>query len=284
VTTATTSNVCVRPAWGPDAPPLSQRAAALLVAEWRALGLLDDQDETDPVKLLQGVQQRAGAATTASRGGRPALKLVTQADPGADLSAPEADWPTFTGRLLTYGETAIIGKDSSGHYTRERFRPGSLAMPEDGVPVLVNRGHERTKVVGHLTGVSDVGDEVHVRGIFVDSVQDGYEACELARAGSVQALSVEFLPLGPPHTTITREASGGQLVEHSKVMLIGCALVPQPAYRSARLLRLLDRTEAGREREGVRQRHLATLTAADRRAKAVDARINAQRVLGRTPA
>ena len=281
--TATSSGtVHVRPAWGADAPPLSARAAELLVAEWRAMGLLDDGDEDeDPEVLLRGVQARAGDAITGSRAGTPHLKLVTTADAAHDVVAPEADWPTFEGRLLSYGETAIIGKDPAGNFVRERFRPGSLAMPDDEVPVLLNRGHQRDRVAGHLTGVSDVGEEVHVRGILVDSVADGFDAMELARAGSVQCLSVEFVSLGHPHTTITREAAGGQMVEHSRVMLVGAALVPQPAYRSARLLRLLDRRETGREREAGRLRHLARLHEADRRARSLDARINAYAVLER---
>ena len=221
-----TTTVHVRPAWGADAPPLSARAAELLVAEWRELGLLED-DDTDPQVLLRGVQERA--ATTATRDRQPDLKLVTTADPGSGLSVSEAEWPTFEGRLLRYGETAIIGKDSSGHYTREGFLPGSLVMPQ-GEPPLLNRGHERTKVVGHLTGLTQVGDEVHASGIVVDTVTDGHEGLELARSGSVRCLSVEFLSLGAPHTTVTREATGGQLVEHSRVLLVGVGLVPQPAY------------------------------------------------------
>jgi hypothetical protein len=44
-------------------------------------------------------------------------------------------------------------------------------------------------------------------------------------------------------------------------MLVGVGLVPQPAYRSARLTRLLDRRETGRQREAVRRQHLARLEA-----------------------
>ena len=166
-----------------------------------------------------------------------------------------------TGRLLKIGETAIIGQDADGHYVREKFRSGSLTMPpDDDVPVLVNRGHDRNRVVGHLTGLSTVGDDVLVRGLLVDSVQDGYEAVELARAGSVRALSVEFLPIDGGHAII-RDASGGRLVEHSRVMLVGVGLVPQPAYRSARLTRLLDRRETGREKEAVRREVLTRLWA-----------------------
>ena len=83
-------------------------------------------------------------------------------------------------------------------------------MLADGVPVLVNRAHERTRVVGHLEGVSDVGNEVHVRGIVVDTTQDGHESLKLAKAGSVTCMSIEFMSLGDPHTVITREATGGQ--------------------------------------------------------------------------
>ena len=171
----------------------------------------------------------------------------------------------------------------AGLYVHERFKPGALTVPTDDV-LLVNHGHVREKVAGHLTSVRDVGGEVHVSGVLVDTVTDGHEAAELARAGSVRSLSVEFMSLGAPFTTVTRDASGGQLVEHSKVLLVGCALVAQPAYRSARLTRLLDRREAAREREGVRQRHLSDLAASGRRAEVVDARVRVVELLGRTRA
>lgn len=257
--------VCVRPAWGPGSPPLSERAAALLVAEWRELGLLDDDvdDDADPQLVLRGVQQRAGgiAPRAAMAGSRPPLRLVTTSDAGPDtMPAPEADWPTFEGRLLTYGETALVGRDPAGRPVRERFRRGSLCMPETGMPVLVNRGHDRSRVVGHLTGLAEVGDEVHCRGLIVDTVEDGHDAVELAKAGSVRALSIEFL-MGEPGTKITRDASGAQMVEHSSVMLLGVGLVPQPAYASARLTRLLDRAETSRQREHDRRHHVAALSA-----------------------
>ena len=261
VTMPMSSLTCVRPAWGSDAPPLSARAVECLVREWRALGLLgpDDDEESDVELVLRGVQERAAGATVMDRAGKPHLKLVTAADAGgANVEVREAEWPTFEGCLLKYGETATIGKDSSGHYVTEKFRQGAISMPNHDVP-LVNRGHERSRIAGHLTSVHTDGDAVMVRGVLVDSVRDGFEAMELARAGSVRSLSIEFMPMGAPFTTITREAGGGQLVTHSKVTLVGVGLVAQPAYRSARVTRLLDRKESGRQTAAYRAQARAHL-------------------------
>src|SRR4051794_4072910 len=111
--------VCVRPAWGPDAPPLSARALVLLLREWRELGLVDEDPDppgSDPVAMLRGVQQRAAtvSALAPARRRRPQLELVTSAGSTAPPAAREDPWPTFTGRLLTYGETAWIGRDKDG--------------------------------------------------------------------------------------------------------------------------------------------------------------------------
>ena len=172
----------------------------------------------------------------------------------------------------------MIGKDGGGGYTRERFLPGSLSVPD--CDAAGEPSHDKPdRRPSHRP--YPVGDEVHVSGVVVDTVVDGHEALELAaRARWVpQPSSSE---LGAPHTRINREAGGGQLVEPSRVLLRGVGLVPQPAYRSARLLRLLDRRQTGRQREAVRRRHLAELGAADRRAQADAARVRGLEVLERT--
>jgi|SRR3954447_9349192 hypothetical protein len=120
------SRACV-PLWGPDAPPLSQRAAELLIREWAELGLIDDEDETNPVKLLQGVRQRAGI--TATRDGAPHLKLVTTADTDVAGESAPATWPTWEGQLLAYGEVATIGRDSSGTSPPRRSGPARWSWP-----------------------------------------------------------------------------------------------------------------------------------------------------------
>ena len=52
---------------------------------------------------------------------------------------------------------------------------------------------------------------------------------------------------------------GGRLVTHRAAYLHGAALVSLPAYRSAVVTRLLDRAEAGREREAERRKAIAHL-------------------------
>ena len=65
--------------------------------------------------------------------------------------------------------------------------------------------------------------------------------------------------------------------EHAAALLVGVGFVAAGAYESARVSRLLDRAEAGRQQEAVRQRHLTELAAAQRRSRALDARIAARR-------
>jgi phage head maturation protease len=50
-------------------------------------------------------------------------------------------------------------------------------------------------------------------------------------------------------------------VEHRRVSLRGVGLVPVPAYASARVTRLLDRQQAGRQREANRRRAIERLRA-----------------------
>jgi phage head maturation protease len=101
---------------------------------------------------------------------------------------------------------------------------------------------------------------VQIRARLVDTVTDRRETGELIRSGSVDRLSIEFLPL-PGHRRVTPVDGGGQLVEHSKVLLVGVGVgvVRQPAYRSARVTRLLDRVEAGRQRDHDRRKEIRAL-------------------------
>lgn len=196
--------------------------------------------------------------------------------------APEAPWPEFEGVALRPGEIALIGRTATGAPITERFKPGAIVTPPDDVVPLLNRAHDRGAVAGHVTGVHEEAGEVRVRGIVVDTVPDGHALVELARSGSVGRLSIEFVPLGPANTTITPTPGGGQLIEHSRVLFVGLATVSAGAYRSARLTSLLDRAEAGKQREAMRQRHLDQLHQAQRRAKAIDVRADAIAVPARS--
>ena len=112
-------------------------------------------------------------------------------------------WPRPAAPL---GETAIIGQDADGPYVRDASAPGPWrCLPSTTSPSSSTGDTDRNRALGRLSGLSTLGDEVLVHGVLVDSVQDGYEA-----------------------------------VEHSRVMLVGVGLVPQPAYRAARLSRSIS--------------------------------------------
>ena len=105
-------------------------------------------------------------------------------------------------------------------------------MNESGSPVLVNVGHDRTKVIGHVLAVRQTPEGAEIRARIVDTTQLAYEACEFIHAGTFPALSIEFV--GVPSTiNVSRDAEGRQLITHRAVVLHGAAVVPAPAYRSA---------------------------------------------------
>ena len=64
----------------------------------------------------------------------------------------------------------------------------------------MNVGHDRGKIIGHLTRVWDEGGAVMCRGLVADRTRDGADALELAQLGSISRLSVEFLPVNPRTT------------------------------------------------------------------------------------
>lgn len=108
--------------------------------------------------------------------------------------------------------------------------------------------------------------------------EDGYEAVELARAaraGPEHRVRATGCAAHHDHPRGIRRHARGAPERVAGRGRVGTAA----ASRSARLLGLLDRKEAGREREAVRQRHLAELHEAQRRAQALDARANASRIL-----
>jgi hypothetical protein len=54
------------------------------------------------------------------------VQTVAEAGPAG---AAQARWPLLEGRLLKFGETALIGVEPDGRgLIRERFAPGSLQL------------------------------------------------------------------------------------------------------------------------------------------------------------
>lgn len=261
------AKVRVRPALGANAGRISLRAALLMTDEWRDLGLIDDQPSDEGIDAFIRTREtnvpsgqieirRSPVAAAAGASSAPRPPLVTRVDGKvpADLRASDAPWPTFEGRLFGIGERAIIGWTKSGQPVFERFEPGSLVMATDQ-RVLVNRDHEKKRVVGHVTSIYSVAGEQRARGLIVDTSADGRDAYELARAESVLALSIEFRSRREDSTqTMTVD---GPLITHHRALLTGLGIVQVPAYDSARLLSLFDRREAGRQREHERAKALA---------------------------
>jgi HK97 family phage prohead protease len=192
------------------------------------------------------VQTRAARATVA-----------TLAD-SRPLGATDAEWPILEGVLVPLRTRAVIGIDGAGRVVYERFLPGSVTMPGHG-SVLLNREHNRSQVLGHLTSLSERDGAVRIRARFVDTTTVGADTAELVRAGSLTGLSIEFHEL-PGGMTVT-ELPDGRLVTHAKVSLHGVGVVPVPAYAGARVTRYLDRAEAGRQAETDRRKTVRRLAA-----------------------
>ena len=118
------------------------------------------------------------------------------------------------GTLLAYGEAAGDGR-------RERFAPGALTWPADGI--VLRRQHVAgapiMRVVPELRG-----DRVVVDAQLPDT-QAGRDAATEVRDGLMTGLSVEFQARRQRYASGTREITSG--------VLVGAGLVTKPSYRGS---------------------------------------------------
>ena len=120
----------------------------------------------------------------------------------------------LTGTLLTYGERR-------GDGPRERFAPGALVWPADGI--VLRRQHNTRAPIARI--VPELrGDRVVLDALLPDTAA-GRDAAAEVRAGLFRGLSVEFKSLQE------RVVSGVR--EIRRALLVGAGLVDSPAYRSS---------------------------------------------------
>ena len=122
----------------------------------------------------------------------------------------------LSGVLLTYGEAAGDGR-------RERFAPGALEWPDDGI--VLRRQHDRA------APIMRVRPEVRGDSIVIDAplpdTAAGRDAATEVRDGLLTGLSVEF------RARRQRYASGVR--EITAAVLTGAGLVDSPSYRGSRV-------------------------------------------------
>ena len=121
----------------------------------------------------------------------------------------------LTGTLLTYGEPRGDG--------RERFAPGALRWPADGV--VLRRQHSPFEPITRV--VPEVrGDRVVVDSPLPDT-KAGRDAATEVRSGLFKGLSVEFRSVAERYVAGVREIR--------RALLVGAGLVDDPAYKLSRV-------------------------------------------------
>ena len=119
------------------------------------------------------------------------------------------------GVLLTYGERAGD--------RRERFAPGSLEWPDDGI--VLRRQHDRAAPIMRV--VPEVrGSEVVIDAPLPDTAA-GRDAAAEVRDGLLTGLSVEV--------RARRQHYPGGVREITDAVLTGAGLVDSPSYRGSRV-------------------------------------------------
>ena len=120
------------------------------------------------------------------------------------------------GVLLNYGEPAGDGR-------RERFAPGSLEWPEEGVVLRLQ--HDR------MQPIMRVVPETRENAVVVDAplpdTQRGRDAAVMVRDGTLGGLSVEF--------RARRQHYPNGIREITSAVLTGAGLVDSPSYRGSRV-------------------------------------------------
>jgi len=133
--------------------------------------------------------------------------------------------------VAPYGEPAAVD-DGAGPY-REMFTPGCFHeqvtdAKSRPLRIWLTRGH-RGEVIGHAVRLSDLSTAVF--GAFrVHEGDAGDEALAAIQSGQLTGVSVLMTPLR------SRVVDG--ITRREQAWLAAVALVPTPAYRSARVLRV----------------------------------------------
>ncbi len=118
------------------------------------------------------------------------------------------------GVLLNYGERAGDGR-------RERFAPGALEWPDDGI--VLRRQHARAAPIMRVRPEVR-GDSIVIDAALPDTAA-GRDAAAEVRDGLLRGLSVEFVSRRARYTAGVREIVSAALT--------GAGLVDSPSYRGS---------------------------------------------------
>lgn len=157
-----------------------------------------------------------------------------------ELRADEGDGRTVEGRVVPWDTPAAL----FGDRVFEVFRRGALtrdlnAKRQTGVPLYLT--HNSRSLIGRSIDHEDREDGHHMQ-FRVSETPQGEEALTLIRDGVLHSFSIGFIPM-PDKTKIIDEADRKVTYERQQVKLDHVALVPNPAYRTARVLSLRDGLE-----------------------------------------
>ena len=155
----------------------------------------------------------------------------------------------FTGIGVPYGEEIDLWG------MRERFEPGSVELDSDGVPSLILWQHNTEEPIGRITAGTDTeaGFEIEAA---LSSTARGTEAATLLDDGVITRLSIGFIPV--EWRIESDENTGTETIVHTKVRAMEFSLVSFPAYSTAAVSTVRNRTEDSRKEPS-----MDTITRAD---------------------
>ena len=166
----------------------------------------------------------------------------------AAVEEVDPDAGTILLRAAPYGEETRLAR---GLF--EVFEPGAFARAANAPHRAKLWNGHGGPLIGHAVEIDDRADASWIKARFSNTLA-GQEARELAADGTLDACSVEFVPM-PDHMKVTRDADGAVHVRHARARLLGVALVPHPAYEGAAVVSVRD------ERAQLREEALARLRA-----------------------
>jgi HK97 family phage prohead protease len=162
-------------------------------------------------------------------------------------------------KIVPYEVEATLDEGLSEVFSRGAF---AAAIGNPSRCKMTDQQHSRHVVIGNAVELRDEADGHYGKLRIADTVA-GRDVLTLLRAGVLDEMSVEFMPMRKHMRIDRREAD--VLIRHDKALLLGVSPVSAGAYgRDARLLSVRD-AEADRARER-ELAYLSTLTAGPERA------------------
>lgn len=151
-----------------------------------------------------------------------------------ELRDGDGDGRTVEGRVVPYDAPAPLFGDRVFEVFKRGAFTKTLRERGKGVPLYLT--HHARSLIGRAVEWRDQDDGLHAS-FRVSETDQGEEALTLIRDGALHSFSIGFIPV-PGKTKIIDEDNRKVIYERSEVKLDHVALVPNPAYRQARVLAL----------------------------------------------